>query len=101
MVFCSACHRLGSSGQCVSERLADAASVALEENQQLKKAMASNDLSADDYSRLIAEKFGAALCAPGEAVGSIAAQSIGEPSTQMTLNTFHLGTDNPRLLIFS
>ncbi len=27
---------------------------------------------------------------PGEGVGCIAAQSIGEPSTQMTLNTFHL-----------
>ena len=27
---------------------------------------------------------------PGEAVGIVAAQSIGEPSTQMTLNTFHL-----------
>lgn len=27
---------------------------------------------------------------PGEAVGIIAAQSVGEPSTQMTLNTFHL-----------
>jgi len=26
---------------------------------------------------------------PGELVGIIAAQSIGEPSTQMTLNTFH------------
>lgn len=33
-----------------------------------------------------------ALCAladPGENVGLLAAQSIGEPSTQMTLNTFH------------
>ena len=27
---------------------------------------------------------------PGEAVGALAGQSIGEPSTQMTLNTFHL-----------
>jgi DNA-directed RNA polymerase I subunit RPA1 len=27
---------------------------------------------------------------PGEAVGVIAGQSVGEPSTQMTLNTFHL-----------
>ena len=27
--------------------------------------------------------------APGEMVGAIAAQSIGEPATQMTLNTFH------------
>ena len=30
-----------------------------------------------------------ARVAPGEMVGSIAAQSIGEPATQMTLNTFH------------
>ena len=30
-----------------------------------------------------------ALIAPGEVVGMIAAQSIGEPTTQMTLNTFH------------
>jgi DNA-directed RNA polymerase I subunit RPA1 len=27
---------------------------------------------------------------PGEAVGIVASQSVGEPSTQMTLNTFHL-----------
>jgi DNA-directed RNA polymerase II subunit RPB1 len=31
-----------------------------------------------------------AVVAPGEMVGIIAAQSIGEPTTQMTLNTFHL-----------
>ena len=30
-----------------------------------------------------------ALAAPGEVVGTVAAQSIGEPTTQMTLNTFH------------
>lgn len=30
-----------------------------------------------------------ALSEPGDAVGILAAQSIGEPSTQMTLNTFH------------
>lgn len=34
-------------------------------------------------------KWQRALCEPGEAVGLLAAQSIGEPSTQMTLNTFH------------
>ncbi len=27
----------------------------------------------------------------GEAVGVIAAQSIGEPGTQLTLRTFHIG----------
>jgi len=30
------------------------------------------------------------IVAPGEMVGMIAAQSLGEPATQMTLNTFHL-----------
>ena len=34
-------------------------------------------------------RFLKSLAQPGEAVGVIAAQSIGEPSTQMTLNTFH------------
>lgn len=31
----------------------------------------------------------AATAVAGEPVGCIAAQSVGEPSTQMTLNTFH------------
>ena len=35
-------------------------------------------------------KFMKSLIHPGENVGTIAAQSVGEPSTQMTLNTFHL-----------
>ena len=34
-----------------------------------------------------------ALITPGEMVGMIAAQSIGEPTTQLTLNTFHLSGD--------
>ncbi len=33
--------------------------------------------------------FKRAIVSPGEMVGMIAAQSIGEPTTQMTLNTFH------------
>lgn len=37
----------------------------------------------------IKKKFQRARSHPGEMVGSIAAQSIGEPATQMTLNTFH------------
>jgi len=35
-------------------------------------------------------KYMKSLVNPGENVGTIAAQSVGEPSTQMTLNTFHL-----------
>jgi DNA-directed RNA polymerase I subunit RPA1 len=43
-----------------------------------------------DFRALMHLKFMSALAAPGEAVGVIAAQSVGEPSTQMTLNTFHM-----------
>lgn len=35
-------------------------------------------------------KYMRSVVDPGEAVGIVAGQSIGEPSTQMTLNTFHL-----------
>ncbi|KAK4542806.1 hypothetical protein LTR36_006182 [Oleoguttula mirabilis] len=38
----------------------------------------------------IESRFSRALASPGEMVGVLAAQSIGEPATQMTLNTFHL-----------
>ena len=34
-------------------------------------------------------KFKQAIVHPGEMVGVIAAQSVGEPTTQLTLNTFH------------
>ncbi|KAM9329754.1 DNA-directed RNA polymerase I subunit RPA1 [Gastrophryne carolinensis] len=43
----------------------------------------------DRLRTLLQLKWQRALCDPGEAVGLLAAQSIGEPSTQMTLNTFH------------
>jgi DNA-directed RNA polymerase I subunit RPA1 len=35
-------------------------------------------------------KYMKSIIDPGEAVGIMAGQSVGEPSTQMTLNTFHL-----------
>uniref|UniRef100_A0A3P8TDS0 DNA-directed RNA polymerase subunit n=1 Tax=Amphiprion percula TaxID=161767 RepID=A0A3P8TDS0_AMPPE len=50
-----------------------------------------NEDSMDTHSlrQLLHYKWQRSLCDPGEAVGLLAAQSIGEPSTQMTLNTFH------------
>src|SRR3989338_9218768 len=35
------------------------------------------------------EEYKLASISPGEAVGVVSAESIGEPGTQMTLNTFH------------
>jgi DNA-directed RNA polymerase I subunit RPA1 len=83
-------HRLGSSGACVSEKVADTTSSALRTDKKLQEAMKTIGLATKDFRTLVAAKYGSAICAPGEAVGSIAAQSVGEPSTQMTLNTFHL-----------
>ena len=49
-----------------------------------------NLLAFDWIISKIYEQFDKSLVQPGEMVGSITAQSIGEPATQMTLNTFHL-----------
>ena len=45
--------------------------------------------SIDLLITIINNAYKKALVAPGEMVGMIAAQSIGEPTTQLTLNTFH------------
>eukprot|EP01127_Copromyxa_protea_P016159 TRINITY_DN4752_c0_g1_i1.p1 TRINITY_DN4752_c0_g1~~TRINITY_DN4752_c0_g1_i1.p1 ORF type:complete len:1593 (+),score=456.38 TRINITY_DN4752_c0_g1_i1:313-4779(+) len=44
----------------------------------------------EEFRQVMYFKYMRSLAAPGENVGTIAGQSIGEPSTQMTLNTFHL-----------
>lgn len=58
------------------------------------KAMAGRDLvrtlGKAEFRTLMDLKYLRSIIDPGEAVGIIAGQSIGEPSTQMTLNTFHL-----------
>ena len=41
------------------------------------------------FEALMHLKYLRSLAEPGEPVGTIAGQSVGEPSTQMTLNTFH------------
>ncbi|OBZ76821.1 DNA-directed RNA polymerase I subunit rpa1 [Grifola frondosa] len=46
-------------------------------------------LSAKLFRLLMEVKYMRSLVEPGEAVGLLASQGVGEPSTQMTLNTFH------------
>ena len=43
----------------------------------------------DELMRDIRFRYMKAIVHPGEMVGALAAQSIGEPTTQLTLNTFH------------
>ncbi|KAI0775964.1 beta and beta-prime subunits of DNA dependent RNA-polymerase [Trametes elegans] len=46
-------------------------------------------LSKKNFQLLTSVKYMRSLVEPGEAVGLLASQGVGEPSTQMTLNTFH------------
>jgi len=60
--------------------------------EALKTKVQSLRLSPSDTSRIlheVARRFGRAEVDAHESVGVIAAQSIGEPGTQMTLRTFH------------
>lgn len=42
-----------------------------------------------EFTEVMCVKSMKSCAVPGEPVGLLAAQSIGEPATQMTLNTFH------------
>ena len=56
------------------------------------KLAKAEDLSEEEKVWVVREAvktYLAAMVQPGEAVGTVAAQSIGEPGTQMTLRTFH------------
>ncbi|MCJ1295657.1 hypothetical protein MMC34_007221 [Xylographa carneopallida] len=55
-----------------------------------KKKAPNAGISKKTFTTLLDMKYMKSVVDPGEAVGIVAGQSIGEPSTQMTLNTFHL-----------
>ena len=60
--------------------------------KQLREKLSQFKITKKQFERIINEIIKAyklALVEPGEAVGTVAAQSIGEPGTQMTLRTFH------------
>lgn len=58
----------------------------------LEKALLENKLSKEGVEKVmkkVLDLVDRALAEPGEAIGVVTAQSIGEPGTQMTLRTFH------------
>jgi len=60
--------------------------------EELREKLSKLDLSDREKREIIDEvitSYKRSLIEPGEAVGTVAAQSIGEPGTQMTLRTFH------------
>jgi len=73
----------------VSENFQDKLDDFVKENPSLFTKHLSDGVTEKKYRALMQLKYMRSLINPGESVGIIAAQSIGEPSTQMTLNTFH------------
>jgi DNA-directed RNA polymerase subunit A' len=60
--------------------------------KNLEDSLLENRLSKDGAEKVLkktVDLIEKALAEPGEAVGVVTAQSIGEPGTQMTLRTFH------------
>jgi DNA-directed RNA polymerase subunit A" len=61
----------------------------IDELEQKIKDVEINKSEFDEICSNVINSYEEALVEPGEAVGTVAAQSIGEPGTQMTLRTFH------------
>lgn len=79
------------AGQEVSEAIAKAINAAPIESIDVRSPLtceAKAGICSQCYGRNLAT---AKMVQKGEAVGVVAAQSIGEPGTQLTLRTFHVG----------
>ena len=82
---------LVAAGESISIKIADAIQAAGIDRVEVRSA-----LTCESLKGICAKCYGQSLSTRskvqiGEAVGVIAAQSIGEPGTQLTLRTFHVG----------
>ncbi|KZT29285.1 beta and beta-prime subunits of DNA dependent RNA-polymerase [Neolentinus lepideus HHB14362 ss-1] len=87
---------LGSTSEKFAEKVAEYVKA---NPQNLLRSKDGNDkvevkrrhplLHTKTFQLLMNVKYMRSLIEPGEAVGLLASQGVGEPSTQMTLNTFH------------
>ena len=82
---------LVASGQLIEDDIAKAIQESPIESVEVRSALtceATKGICAKCYGRNLAT---GKMVQRGEAVGVVAAQSIGEPGTQLTLRTFHVG----------
>ncbi len=80
-----------ASGEYITDSMAEAI-----ENEGIKSVFVRSVMTCRAKQGVCAHCYGKNLATgklvlPGEAVGIIAAQSIGEPGTQLTMRTFHTG----------
>ncbi|WP_200829531.1 DNA-directed RNA polymerase subunit beta' [Aequorivita lipolytica] len=82
---------LVASGEHIYEEIADAIAASPLDSVEVRSALtceAKKGICSQCYGRNLATNK---MVQRGEAVGVVAAQSIGEPGTQLTLRTFHVG----------
>ncbi|HZW63169.1 MAG TPA: DNA-directed RNA polymerase subunit beta' [Flavobacteriaceae bacterium] len=82
---------MAKSGDLITDEIADAIEASPVESVEVRSALtceAKKGICAKCYGLNLATGKMVQL---GEAVGVVAAQSIGEPGTQLTLRTFHVG----------
>ncbi len=85
------------AGQLITEEVADAIDEAGIERVRIRSVLtceAKRGICRMCYGRNLATMD---MVDMGEAVGILAAQSIGEPGTQLTLRTFHIGGTSARI----
>ena len=90
-VYDSKNNLLVSAGEEISNEIADKIEKSGIDTVKIRSALtcqAKRGICSKCYGRSLAT---ARIAQVGEAVGVIAAQSIGEPGTQLTLRTFHVG----------
>jgi len=86
------------ASQEISEEQADAIETAGIEKIRIRSVLTcetKHGVCAKCYGRNLATRKAVEL---GEAVGIVAAQSIGEPGTQLTMRTFHIGGTASRII---
>jgi len=81
----------------------DEDAVEIIENAGIEKVRIRSNLTCESHQGLCAKCYGRNLATNGwveigEPVGVIAAQSIGEPGTQLTMRTFHIGGTASRVV---
>jgi len=90
-----------TGGEEITEDIAEIIEQSPIENVEIRSVLtceSKQGVCANCYGRNLAS---GKLVQKGEAVGVIAAQSIGEPGTQLTLRTFHVGGTASNIAIMS
>ncbi|XP_012574995.1 DNA-directed RNA polymerase I subunit 1-like isoform X1 [Cicer arietinum] len=91
LVYSNCCRELDESSPYIN-KLPDALKGKAEKfiRDSSSKQRNSGSMTHTNFLQLMEHKYVSSLAQPGEPVGVLASQSVGEPATQMTLNTFHL-----------